>query len=198
MYMMAINYNFFKKKDMKHFLRNQFLTGMTLIVVGVYLVRKDVSPIHSFLAIFGLYYYSYFIHRAYHYIPESINPHMIHHKNKDIARIINLMIECLTDMSFFAVLYLFQNLIGYQVFPNILILYYGIVYVSIHIINFSVFGNENHEKHHNEKDKKYCNYGPDPIDHIMNTNCDNNWEDMTHHLPNILVSYFICNYLYNK
>ena len=196
--MMAINYNFFKKKDMKHFLRNQFLTGMTLIVVGVYLVRKDVSPIHSFLAIFGLYYYSYFIHRAYHYIPESINPHMIHHKNKDIARIINLMIECLTDMSFFAVLYLFQNLIGYQVFPNILILYYGIVYVSIHIINFSVFGNENHEKHHNEKDKKYCNYGPDPIDHIMNTNCDNNWEDMTHHLPNILVSYLICNYLYNK
>ena len=195
---MAINYNFFKKKDMKHFLRNQFLTGMTLIVVGVYLVRKDVSPIHSFLAIFGLYYYSYFIHRAYHYIPESINPHMIHHKNKNIARIINLMIECLTDMSFFAVLYLFQNLIGYQVFPNILILYYGIVYVSIHIINFSVFGNENHEKHHNEKDKKYCNYGPDPIDHIMNTNCDNNWEDMTHHLPNILVSYFICNYLYNK
>ena len=198
MYMMAINYNFFKKKDMKHFLRNQFLTGMTLIVVGVYLVRKDVSPIHSFLAIFGLYYYSYFIHRAYHYIPESINPHMIHHKNKNIARIINLMIECLTDMSFFAVLYLFQNLIGYQVFPNILILYYGIVYVSIHIINFSVFGNENHEKHHNEKDKKYCNYGPDPIDHIMNTNCDNNWEDMTHHLPNILVSYLICNYLYNK
>ena len=171
---------------------------MTLIVVGVYLVRKDVSPIHSFLAIFGLYYYSYFIHRAYHYIPESINPHMIHHKNKNIARIINLMIECLTDMSFFAVLYLFQNLIGYQVFPNILILYYGIVYVSIHIINFSVFGNENHEKHHNEKDKKYCNYGPDPIDHIMNTNCDNNWEDMTHHLPNILVSYLICNYLYNK
>lgn len=198
MYMMAINYNFFKKKDMKHFLRNQFLTGMTLIVVGVYLVRKDVSPIHSFLAIFGLYYYSYFIHRAYHYIPESINPHMIHHKNKNIARIINLMIECLTDMSFFAVLYLFQNLIGYQVFPNILILYYGIVYVSIHIINFSVFGNENHEKHHNEKNKKYCNYGPDPIDHIMNTNCDNNWEDMTHHLPNILVSYLICNYLYNK
>tara|TARA_B100000768_G_C11267127_1_gene371632 strand:- start:53 stop:643 length:591 start_codon:yes stop_codon:yes gene_type:complete len=196
--MMAINYNFFKKKDMKHFLRNQFLTGMTLIVVGVYLVRKDVSPIHSFLAIFGLYYYSYFIHRAYHYIPESINPHTIHHKNKNIARIINLMIECLTDMSFFAVLYLFQNLIGYQVFPNILILYYGIVYVSIHIINFSVFGNENHEKHHNEKDKKYCNYGPDPIDHIMNTNCDNNWEDMTHHLPNILVSYLICNYLYNK
>ena len=198
MYMMAINYNFFKKKYMKHFLRNQFLTGMTLIVVGVYLVRKDVSPIHSFLAIFGLYYYSYFIHRAYHYIPESINPHMIHHKNKNIARIINLMIECLTDMSFFAVLYLFQNLIGYQVFPNILIFYYGIVYVSIHIINFSVFGNENHEKHHNEKDKKYCNYGPDPIDHIMNTNCDNNWEDMTHHLPNILVSYLICNYLYNK
>ena len=28
------------------------------------------------------------------------------------------------------------------------------------------------------KDKKYCNYGPDPIDHIMNTNCDDKWEDM--------------------
>ena len=66
------------------------------------------------------------------------------------------------------------------------------------IINFSVFGNENHKKHHNEKDKKYCNYGPDPIDHMMNTNCDNQWEDMVHHVPNILISYAICSYIYNK
>ena len=195
---MGINYNFFKKKDMKKFLRNQFLTGMILILVGIYLVRKKISPIHSFLAIFGLYYYSYFVHKAYHYIPEQINPHMIHHKNKSISRIINLTIECLTDTSFFVILYFFQKFIGYKVFPDILILYYGIIYVSVHIINFSIFGNKNHEKHHNEKEKKYCNYGPDPIDHIMSTNCDNNWEDMTHQLPNILISYLICNYLYTK
>ena len=198
MYIMAINYDFFKRTEMKHFLRNQFLTGFIVIVVGVYLVKKTISPIHSFLALLGLYYYSYFIHRAYHYIPEQINPHMIHHKNKKLARIVNLTIECLTDSSFFVVLYFFQKLIGYELFPNILILYYGIIYVSVHIINFSIFGDENHKKHHDEKDKKYCNYGPDPIDHIMDTNCDNKWEDMTHHLPNVLISYAICDYLYNK
>ena len=123
-----------------------------------YLVKKTISPIHSFLAILGLYYYSYFIHRAYHYIPEQINPHMIHHKNNTLTRVVNLTIECLTDSSFFVVLYFFQKLIGYELFPNILILYYGIIYVSVHIINFSIFGDENHKKHHDEKDKKYCNY----------------------------------------
>ena len=37
---MGINYNFFKKKDMKKFLRNQFLTGMILILVGIYFSKK--------------------------------------------------------------------------------------------------------------------------------------------------------------
>ena len=82
MYIMAINYDFFKRKEMKDFLRNQFLTGFIVIVVGVYLVRKDISPLYSGLSILGLYYYSYFIHRAYHYIPESINPHMIHRNHQ--------------------------------------------------------------------------------------------------------------------
>ena len=194
---MEVNYNFFKKKDMKQFLRNQFLTGFVVIVIGCYLVRKKVSPIHSVFAIIGLYFYSYFIHRAYHLIPQNINPHMIHHKNKSLPRIINLTIECLTNASFFILLYLFQNFIGYQIFPNMLILYYGIIYVSVHIINFSLFGNDAHKKHHNEKYNKYYNYGPDSIDHIMNTNYDDKWENIIHQLPNILISYIICKSIYN-
>ena len=109
MYIMTINYNFFKKNEMKYFLRNQFLTGLITIIVGVYLVKKKVSPIHSFWAMIGLFFYSYFIHRAYHYIPERINPHMIHHKNKGLARELNLTIECLIDSSLFIILFFSKN-----------------------------------------------------------------------------------------
>ena len=103
-----------------------------------------------------------------------------------------------TDASLFYGLYLFQKLIGKEICPNILILYYGIIYVSIHIINYSIIGNENHKMHHTKKNQVYCNYGPDTIDHLFNTNCDNKWEDMTHHIPNIVISYFISSCIYKN
>ena len=94
---------------------------------------------------------------------------MIHHKNKKITKIINLTIECLTNASFFYIVIFISKFYRISIFPNMLILYYGIIYVSVHIINFSLFGNDAHKKHHNEKYNKYYNYGPDSIDHIMNT-----------------------------
>ena len=193
---MTINYNFFKKHNMRNFLSNQFLPAVILIITGVFLVRKYISPLYSSIAIIGLYFYSYFIHIFFHLIPENISPHYIHHNNDKISRGLNLMIETLTDTVFFVMLYFFQKIIKIEIFPNILILYYGIIYVSVHIINFSIFGNKNHKKHHKKNHElRYCNYGPDSIDHLLGSNCDNNWENQLHFLPNIVISYLICNHI---
>ena len=148
---MNINYDFFKKKNMKGFMLNQFLPATLIIVVGMYLVKGKVSPLYTFFSIIFLYYYSYFIHIFFHNLPDSLNPHFIHHNNKELPRLINLLIETLTDILFFVILYGFQKLINYEIFPSILILYYGIIYISVHIINFSLFGVESHKKHHTKK-----------------------------------------------
>lgn len=123
---------------------------------------------------------------------------MIHYSNLKLNKFSILPIECFLNIFFFLGLYFFQKIINYKIFPDILILYYGIIYVSIHIINYSIIGDKNHEKHHNPKNKKYYNYGPDTIDHLMNTNYDDNYENLLHILPNIVVSFIISNYLYNK
>tara|TARA_B110000285_G_C15137457_1_gene628070 strand:- start:3239 stop:3562 length:324 start_codon:yes stop_codon:yes gene_type:complete len=101
-----------------------------------------------------------------------------------------------TNILFFFILFIFQKLINITIFPNTLIIYYGMIYTSVHIINYSVFGSNHHVKHHESINKaQYYNYGPDTIDHIFGTNFDDSWENFGHMLPNILVSYIICNYI---
>ena len=51
---MNINYDFFKKKNMKGFMLNQFLPATLIIVVGMYLVKGKVSPLYTFFSIIFL------------------------------------------------------------------------------------------------------------------------------------------------
>ena len=188
--MIVEKYDFFKKNNIKDFFKNQFLISIILIIIGIYLTKKKISPLYTIISLILLYFYSYFAHITFHLLPEIINPHLLHHVKK-INIILNLSIEIATNVFFFIFLYAFQKLINITIIPNILILYYGIIYVSIHIVNYSIFENKTHENHH--KNNMY-NYGPDTMDHIFKTNFDNTWEDYVHILPNILFSYIICSY----
>ena len=195
---MVFNCSILKKQNIHKFLKEQFLTTWILIIVGVYLTRNTISPIYSSISIICLFFYSYFAHRIIHLLPENINPHLIHHNNKQMSRVMNLTIEMLTNTLMFFILYIFQKIINITILPNMLILYYGIIYTSIHIINYSIFGNNHHKKHHESVNKtQHYNYGPDTIDHIFETNFDDSWENFVHMLPNILISYIICSYIPN-
>lgn len=196
---MTINYKFFEKESMEGFMKKQFLPSFVLITFGAYLVQKEVSPIYSFFVLWALYFYSYYSHVVVHWIPKTINPHLLHHTDDEIPFLLNLAIEGSVNTFFFVLLYYAQLYAGVEIFPPILILYYCIIYVSVHLINFSIFGKEkNHEKHHHAKDMKFCNYGPDTIDHFLGTNCDKTWADHTHYFPNILASFYICYFIYKK
>tara|TARA_Y100000816_G_C26101482_1_gene583925 strand:- start:32 stop:664 length:633 start_codon:yes stop_codon:yes gene_type:complete len=190
-----INFNFTSKKDMKQFLSLQFIPGFLLVMVGIYLVKDTVSPIKAGLSIMFLYFYSYFVHRFSHGLPDAINLHSVHHTENDLPYGANLLIESITDILFFAAVWGIQIVLNIKIIPSILIFYYGLIYVTVHMINFSLIGNPTHKQHHNADTKKSCNYGPDSVDHIMNTNCDESWEDMGHYIPNIAISYLITDYL---
>ena len=194
-----------QKNYLPMFFRNQFIPNFTVFILGLLLTYKKYSPIVVGISIIILYFYSYFIHIVFHNFPEIINIHVNHHhnygENKNIIkRAFNLFIEFLTNILFFVIFYYFQRLLGIHFVPEIIIFYYGFIYVTVHNINYSIFHTaEEHVLHHKTTDDikiKTCNYGPDLVDHIFNTNCNTKFENYNHIIPNTLMSFLVTYYFY--
>ena len=180
------------KGDIKNLLSKQFFVGFTYFVLALFLVPKNISPLYTLFCIFFMQFYSYIIHVLFHIIPYVRETHLVHHEGKIISKELDLIYETLLNIFFFGLLYFFQELTNIKIVPKILIIYIGLVYTSGHIINYSIFKvNDIHEKHHLKEDNIYkYNFGPDIIDHIMGTSYNNEYEDLRHVYPNLLLSYF--------
>jgi len=199
-------FHLFLKNNLPQIFRNQFIPNFIVFIFGFFLTYKKYSPVLSFVSIMILYFYSYFIHKLFHYFPDVLNIHLNnHHNHKEnsikIVKIINLMIELFSNIMFFVIFYYIQKFLSIDFVPKILIFYYGFIYVSVHIINYSIFhASHAHVLHHKSsenKDKsKTCNYGPDLVDHIFHTNCNKKIENYNHIIANTLVSFLITYYLY--
>ena len=195
-----------KKQHFPNFLYNQFIPILFYFILAILLTYKKYNPLNTWLSILILYFYSYFIHIAFHNFPDMINIHINHHHNREenkniINKIINLVLELFTDIMFFVIFYYLQKLLNVNFVPNILIFYYGFIYVTTHIVNYSIFhAAKEHISHHKSTDENKesaCNYGPDFIDHLFNTKCDKNtFENYNHIIPNILISFLLTYYLY--
>ena len=199
---MIINFELFTKKVLPNLFYFQFCVLYLVYILALILTYNTYSPIITTLSMMILFVYSYFIHILFHNLPDKINIHLLFHHNhteNNFKFIINLMIELITNIMFFVFFYILQNLTNIHFVPNILILYYSILYISVHIINYSIFhlGN-NHHLHHLSSDKKQnaCNYGPDLLDHFFNTSCDNKYENYCHIIPNVLLAFLITYYIY--
>ena len=201
------------KDYISNFLDNQFIPNCLIILFGCILTYKTYNPLATIIYMFVLYLIYYFIHIELHRIPKIINVHMnCHHNYEDnknnINRICNLSLEFILESSIVALFYFLQkifNIIFYEIFnttftPEILTFYYGIIYVSIHVINYSIFHTANeHVLHHDTTDDntvKTCNYGPDLMDKIFETNYSNKFENYNHIIPNIMMSFLITYYFY--
>ena len=182
------------KYKLPNFFYNQFIPNTIVCVLGIYLTIDKYTPIHSLISIFILFFYSYFIHFLFHKFPDIINIHMkIHHKKT------NTLFETIVNILFFIIFYFLQKIINFEFVPTILIVFYGLIYVSVHIINYSIYHTtEKHIKHHtsSNSDNLTKNYGPDIVDHLFGTNSDNKFENYNHILPNILVSFLVTYYIF--
>ena len=196
----TINTNFFKKNSMEKFFRNHFLS-YTLITTFAILLNRPKSPFITFFSVFFISLYSYFVHRIIHIIPNKYNLHLLFHHNF-INRTINLIIETVINIGFFVSFYFIKNFLHLNFIDNIIIFYIGVVYITMHIINYSLFNiSESHIKHHKSEEtlnKKTCNYGPDVFDQIFNTNCDNKFENFEHIISNIIFAYFLTCIVFKK
>ena len=189
--MITIQWSFFNKENLPKFFENHFMEILMIYVFSLLLMRNTtISPIVTLVSMYFLFVYSYFIHRIIHMIPREYNPHLLfHHSDNKNDYWFNWIIESIINVMFFVILYLINVYINK--IPSVLILYYVMIYVSVHVINYSIFHlGENHRNHHLESTNK-CNYGPDTFDHLFNTECNSNYENYIHMLPNILGAYLI-------
>lgn len=148
-----------------------------------------------------MYFWIHTIHRLLHLVPTTgimglINTHMKYHHQpadaKPLPRWIELVFETATDMGMNLLLLVIQWLSGVVIVPSAIIVFFTLTYMSVHILNYSIIGSETHRRHHTGLD---VNYGPDTIDHIMGTNYDSTWEDMTPIIFNSAVVFVIVNYI---
>ena len=192
-----VNPEFFNKDNLKKLFYYQSIPIYILYVFAALLTYETHHPFHAVISISFLTFYSYFIHWIIHKLPYNINIHMLFHHTKMSCPEIGLLIEFAYNILFFVFFYFLQVLTGLEIVPDIIILFYSVVYVSIHIINYSIFSVRTHTMHHIMLDENVlCNYSPDIFDHYFGTNYDDCYENFSHFIPNIVVAFLVTYYVF--
>jgi hypothetical protein len=145
-----------------------------------------ISTEACLLSMFG-----YFYHRLLHILPESaINTHIyVHHSHdKFISRELNLLLEVIPPIVNTVLFILLHKLLGISIVSYELLFLWTLFYISYHIVNYSIIGSSFHEKHHKYKN---VNFSLDYWDHIFGTNATEEFEDLSHMIPNIICSFLV-------
>ena len=134
------------------------------------------SIVQSLLQTLLLLGWTYYGHMFAHYISQNkyihyINPHIfIHHNNEfNVPRWVNLLQETVTNMSAFLFLLLVQYFAGVKMFSTSIVFCIALLYVIIHIADYSILGDPGHRLHH---ERLMCNYAPDFMDVLFDTRCE--------------------------
>jgi len=183
-----------EKTDYNYTLLSGIYSFLLLLSVGsllsLYLVYPSYSAFSIAVQLTLINFWVYVIHRLCHILPNQVwNYHIYSHHNKllDLPRPIELVCEFFTDFSWFILL------LGIKLFFNLdlstaLILFVGIWYSSVHVINLSLGDHIEHRIHH--KDHAY-NYGPAYMDFLFGTlKVDKNYTG-DFEIPNGLVAFGI-------
>lgn len=189
------------KTTLPDFFNKQFIPIACAFVLILVLTRGQYPPFQVGASMVILLFYSYFIHRLYHHlpIPAMLNIHMgLHHKadqnDTPLKRAVNLLLEAGSNIVWiFGLFYGVQRVLKVHYVPNIVILYYGVIYVTMHIVNYSMFhAAPEHVAHHTTTDELNTrNYGPDLVDHLFSTNSSPEFENYNHILPNIMGAFLL-------
>jgi hypothetical protein len=181
-----------------------------VIVVWVYIGSLLALPKYSIwnavLQAICILFWSYGGHVLAHKVSETgpfhkLNPHVFLHHNKsiDLPRWLELIIEAIVNFFGFFILYIVQIFFQFELFSPSLLLGAAFLYITIHILDYSVRGNTNHRLHHT---KTFCNYDPEFFDALFGTLCEPEkpYTNMIWEIPHALLAFSLaglCKYLLN-
>jgi len=142
------------------------------------LAIPNYSVLSAFLQSIFLLSWSYWGHRFAHIVSTNypfdiLNPHVYVHHNKSltIPRWLELLLEATVNFLCFFSFYIVQEVFNIHILSSSMIIGSAFLYIAIHILDYSIYGNEQHKKHH---EKTFCNYDPEVFDTLFNTRCDSN------------------------
>jgi hypothetical protein len=181
----------FLKEKLLQIFKVQMICIFLFSLFSVLLTYKKTNPILSTISISIILFLSYLIHIIVSLDKfKNISPHLIFHHNDDENINKNyLFIECINNIFIFIVIYFINYYLLFGFIPNILIFYLATIYVTYHLINYSLLNlSPSHILHH-----KYihCNYSPDFFDHLFGTNCDDQVENFDSMIPNVVFAFFL-------
>lgn len=185
----------FGKENLQDWLDNY---GLSILFAGAFciiLCSPERNIVEAILGISIMYFWVYFVHRGLHFLPTEgpfryLNTHWIFHHQplKILDRRVELMLETLNDMTMSLCIIFLQMLTGVWIVPTSIVLFYGIWYTSVHIINYSIIGSQVHRDHHKNVG---TNFGPDVVDQLFGTNHEPTKEDLIPFAINSVVAFVV-------
>jgi hypothetical protein len=119
-----------------------------------------------------------------------LNPHVYIHHNKAIVlnRTLELIVEAIVNFSSFFIIIIVQWLSGIYLFSTTMVLYSAFLYIAIHILDYSLFHNEDHKQHH---ENSFCNYEPEFMDILFKTRCNTEkpYRNMIVEIPHAILAF---------
>jgi len=137
--------------------------------LSLFLVYPQYSAFSIAIQLIAINLWVYWIHRLSHALPnQPWNYHIYSHHNKQLglSRPLELVCEFLTDFSWFLLLLALKFGFHMDFLSSSLILFVGLWYSSVHVLNLSLGNHIEHKIHH--IDYNY-NYGPAYIDFLFGT-----------------------------
>ena len=186
---------------MADFIEHGFLLMGAVFTWCAYLLTHPCDPLYLLSGIVLMPAWLYWSHRALHLIPKDsilLYPviHIWSHHGipKPIPdRALELLTETVWELFFWTFLPIWiQSVTGFHFIPTSIVLLASFMWISIHMINYSILGSTTHSRHHGDTT---VNYGPDVLDHLFGTNYDHTHEDTTYYVFNAMAAALAVLYL---
>lgn len=174
------------------FIDAYFPSMITWITLSTLIALPEYSLGYSFLQALFLCSWTYWGHYLAHYLSllypfNLLNTHISIHHNKMIVlpRWLELFCESINNFLLFFIFYIWQSILGIHLLSTTMILGSAFLYIAIHILEYSLYGNKDHKEHHAYM---FCNYQPTAFDTFFNTRCDSKpaYINNTNEIPHIV------------
>jgi hypothetical protein len=178
-----------KEITLLHSLRENILSWIIMFIASIFLSYPDINS--GIITVFFCYFWYYIIHRIQHTYDLNI-ANIIHIYHHDHAHtFLSDFTEVILELNFLNGFLPFLYIFNIQFINIWVILLYTFMYITIHIINYTILQVNNvHRLHHQNIQ---TNHGPDICDIIFGTKSKKNMEveNTDHYIPNIVIGLII-------
>jgi len=132
----------FDKSSLSNYFKYAFIPYFIIYILAV-LLTPSTSSIITMFTYALLILYTYLFHILLHLVPYPFDLHLRYHHAEEFQNsteeLIAFWIEVLVDSGMFVIFYFIKEALSLKFLDNRVIVFIGMMYVSVHMINYSTF-----------------------------------------------------------